>query len=113
MATPTKPKDRERETPGATGGGGFYHIEVRPKEEYKRFRARQVGEKAGIERVGGQREDGVWETVKWLVGKELAHVENGRLVADHRDAKELFDRLDSAPKHIEGNRFEAKDRAGC
>ncbi len=111
MATPTKPKGRERETPGATGEIGFYHIEVRPKEDYKRFRAQDVGEKGGIERVGGQCEDGVWETVKWLVGKELEHVENGRLVADHRNAKELFDRLDSEPKHIEGNSFEAKDRA--
>lgn len=40
----------------------------------------------------------------------MAHVENGKLVADHPDAKELFDELGSEPKYIEGDRFEAKDR---
>jgi len=72
---------------------------------------RNADEKSGIERVVGQRADGIWDTVKWLVSTAMAHVENGRLVADHTNAKELFDRLDSEPKHIEGNRFEAQDRA--
>lgn len=90
---------------------GFYYIEVRSKEKYKTFRTRDAGEKDGIERVIGQREDGIWETVKWLLNKEMAHVENGRLVADHPNAKELFDCLDSAPIYVEGNRFKAKDRA--
>lgn len=92
--------------------GEFYYIEIRPIAEYKTFRTlKNTGEKDGIERVGGQREDGSWETVKWLVNKVMAHVEKGKLVADHSDAKELFDKLDAEPKHIEGNRFEAKDRA--
>lgn len=108
--TSKQPKGKKRETPGATGEGEFYHIEVRPKEEFKTFRTQDVGEKGGLERVGGQRENGSWDTVKWLVSKEMAHVENGKLVADHPDAKELFDELGSEPKHIEGDRFEAKDR---
>ena len=90
---------------------GFHYIEVRPVENYKAFRARAIGDTDGIERVVGQRADGVWETVKWLVGKTLAHVENGSLVADYAAAQELFDRFDSQPKHIEGNRFEAQERA--
>lgn len=110
MATTKKSKDKERETPGATGEGEFYHIEVRPKDEFVTFRTQDVGKKDGIERVGGQRENGSWDTVKWLVSKEMAHVENGRLVADHKDAKELFDELGSAPKHVEGDIFKAKDR---
>jgi len=95
---------------GAKKQSGFFYIEVRPKDEYKTFRTRDAGEQDGIERVVGQREDGSWDTVKWLVSKEMAHVENGRLVADHLGAKELFNRLDSEPRHIEDNRFEAKDR---
>ncbi len=106
----TTKKSKERETPGSTGEGEFYHIEVRPKEEFVKFRTQDVGEKGGIERVGGQRENGSWDTVKWLVSKEMAHIENGKLVADHKDAKELFDELGSAPKHIEGDRFKAKDK---
>jgi len=69
-----------------------------------------VGKKNGIERVGGQRENGSWDTVKWLVSKEMAHVENGKLVPDHKDAKELFDELGSQPKHIKGDIFKAKDK---
>lgn len=95
----------------AKNQAGFYYIEVRPIAEYKTFRTRDVGVKRGIERVAGQRADGFWDTVKWLVSEEMAHVENGRLVADDADAKELFDKLDAEPKHIEGNRFEARDRA--
>lgn len=110
MATPKKSRDKERESPGATGKGEFYHIEVRPKEEFKTFRTQDVGEKGGIERVGGKRENGSWDTVKWLVSKEMAHVADGKLVADYKDARDLFDKFGSEPKHIEGDRFEAKAR---
>ncbi len=95
---------------GAKHQGEFYYIEVRPKEEYKAFRTRAENEKNGIERVAGQRADGTWDTVKWLVSTALAHIENGRLVADHADAQELLDKLDAEPQHLEGNRFVAQDR---
>ena len=58
----SQPEGRERETPGKGGGGDFYHIEVRPKEEFVTFRPQDVGKKDGIERVGGQRENGSWNT---------------------------------------------------
>lgn len=97
-----------KETSIVTGEGKFYHIEVRPQQEFKRFRTQDVGTIGGIERVAGQREDHSWNTVKWLINKELAHIENGRLIADYKDVQKLFDKLDSVPKHIEGDRFEAK-----
>jgi hypothetical protein len=96
----SQPEGRDRETPGKTGAGEFYHIEVRPKEEFVTFRTQDVGKKGGIERVGGQRENGSWDTVKWLVSKDFAHIEDGNLVSDHPEAKELFDELGSAPRHI-------------
>ena len=105
-----QPEGRGREKPGATGEGEFYHIEVRPKSEFKTFRTQDVGEKGGIERVAGQRESGSWDTQKWLISKEHAHVENGRLVADTADAREVLRELGSAPEHIEGDRFRAKPR---
>ena len=108
MAENEKSNGDKREKPGACGTGEFYHIEVRPKQEFKTFRTQDVGGKGGIERVGGQRENGDWDTVKWLVSKDMAHVENGKLVADHEDARELFDELKVVPKYIEGDRFEAK-----
>jgi len=106
----SQPEGGKREPPGSGGSGDFYHIEVRPKGEFVTFRTQDVGGKGGIERVGGPRENGSWETVKWLVSKEMAHVENGKLVPDHTDAKELFDELGSQPKHIKGDIFKAKDK---
>ena len=108
MLTIQKSNGEKRKPPVATGRSDFFYIEVKSKEEFKTFRTQEVSGKNGIERVVGQREDGTWETVKWLVSKKMAHVENGKLVADDKDARELFDKLNHVPKHIEGDRFEAK-----
>ena len=92
----------------AGGGGGFFHIEILPAQIYKRFRTQNVGEKVGIENVGGQLASGEWETIKWIVSKEIAHFENGELIADNKDAQELFDKIGFVPQHIEGNRYGVK-----
>ena len=106
----SQPQGHSREKPGKTGEGDFYHIEVRPKKEFVTFRNQDVVTQGGIERVSGKRESGSWDTVTWLVSKDFAHVENGKLIADHPDAKELFNELGSEPKHIEGDIFKAQDR---
>jgi hypothetical protein len=89
-----QPEGRKRTKPGRTGEGDFYHIGVRPKEQFVTFRNQDVGEKGGIERVAGKRESGSWDTVKWLVSKDFAHVEGKTLVPDHEDAKALLKTLD-------------------
>jgi len=106
----SQPEGRKREKPGHSEAGEYFHIGVRPKAEFVTFRTQDVGEPGGIERVAGKRESGSWDTVKWLVSKDFAHLENGYLVPDHPDAKALFDELDSRPRLIEGDLFEAKDR---
>jgi hypothetical protein len=107
---PAEADQRGREKPGATGEGGFYHIEVRPKQEFTSFRTHDVGEKGGIERVAGQREDGSWDDQKWLISKEMARVENGRLIPDTADAREVLNALGSEPVQVEGDRFKAEPR---
>lgn len=99
-----------RAKPGTTGEGEFYHIEVRPRSEFVSFRTQDVGEKGGIERVAGRRTSGSWDTQKWLISKERAHVEDGRLVPDSPDAKDLIEKLGATPVHVRGDRFKAKDR---
>ena len=106
----SQPQGRDREKPGSTGEGDFYHIEVRPKDEFVTFRNQDVGERGSIERVSGKRESGSWDTATWLVSKGMAHIENGRLVADHPDARKLFDELGSTPQHVKGDIFKAQDR---
>jgi len=107
--TKAKPGSR-RAKPGSTGGGNFYHIEIRPKTDFRTFRTQDVGRKGGIERVAGRRSDGSWETQKWLVAKALAHVERGRLVPDNEHARKVLEELGSKPIHIEGDRFKAAPR---
>lgn len=105
-----QPEGRDREKPGATGKGDYYHIEVRPKAQFTTFRTQDVGNRGGIERVAGKRSSGSWDTQKWLIGKEHAHIEDDKLIPDTQDAREVLDTLGSEPKHISGDRFKAAPR---
>jgi hypothetical protein len=105
-----QPEGREREKPGSTGEGEYFHVEVRPKKEFTTFRTQDVGEKGGIERVAGKRSSGSWDTQKWLISKEHAHVEDGKLVPDTPEARAVLEELGSEAVHVRGDRFKAKPR---
>src|SRR6266498_1305375 len=106
----SKSQTRTRKKPGSGGQGDYYHIEVREGDDFETYRTQDVGEAGHLQRVAGKRSSGSWATVKWLISKEDAHVEDGKLVGDTRDAKDLLKKLGSHPVHKSGNRFEAKDR---
>jgi hypothetical protein len=101
---------KRRAKPGSSGQGRFFHIQVRPKSQFARFRVQDIGARGGIERVSGQRSNGSWDTVKWLVEKTHAHVHGGRLIADSAEARKLLRSLGSAPVQTAGDRFRAKPR---
>lgn len=101
---------RKRAKPGSRGGGRFFHIEMRPSDQFVAFRVQDVGSPGGVERVAGQRASGSWDTAKWLVEKTHAHIEDDRLVPDSGEAKKLFASLGSVPMQVEGDRFRAKPR---
>ncbi len=107
--TPTENFNKDENNNLVAGGESkFFHVEILPKHFYKRFRTQNVGEIVGIESVGGQLASGKWETIKWIVSNEIAHCKNGELIADNRDAQELFDKIGFVPQHIEGNRYGVK-----
>lgn len=101
---------RIRAKPGSSGKGRFFHIQVRPKSQFTRFRVQDVGTRGGVERVAGQRSNGSWDTVKWLVEKTHAHVHGGTLVADTAEARKLLRSLGSTPVQTAGDRFRARPR---
>lgn len=103
-----QPEGKARAKPGTTGEGKYYHIEVRPKTEFATFHTQDVGKKGGIQRVAGKRGSGSWDTQKWLIEKNLADVEEGRLIPNMQDTEEIIDALGSTPKYRGGDRFEAK-----
>ena len=106
----TQSTGRTRKKPGTTGKGNYYHIDVRPKGEFTTFRTQDVGDPGHLQRVAGRRSSGSWSTAAWLISKEDAHVEGGRLVGDTKEARDLLKKLGSTPAHLTGDRFEAKDR---
>src|SRR5207237_4913724 len=105
-----QPQGRNRRKPGAGGEGEYYHVAVRPKEDFVTFRTQDVGEPGHIQRVAGKRESGSWGTVKWLISKEDAHVEGGKLVPETAEAREVLAKLGSEPVHVKGDVFEARPR---
>ncbi len=105
-----KPVERRRAKPGNTGGGHYFHVEVRPRGEFQIFHTQDVGGPGGIQRVAGMRGSGSWDTQKWLIGKDQAHVERGRLVPDTEGARGVLESLGSAPTHVQADRFKAKPR---
>lgn len=106
----SQPEGRGRNKPGTQGSGDYYHVAVRAKSDFVTFRTQDVGEPGHIQRVAGKRGSGSWDTVKWLISKRDAHMEDGELVADTPEAKKLLDRLASGPEHKRGDTFEAKLR---
>jgi len=105
-----QPEGRARKKPGTTGEGEYFRINVRPKGEFVTFRTQDVGGPGHIQRLAGKRESGSWSTQTWLVSKEDAHREGDRLVPDSTEARDLFAKLGSAPRHVKGDVFHAKDR---
>ena len=99
-----------RKKPGSGGQGSYYHVEVRDGEDFETFRTQDVGDPGHLQRVGAKRPSGSWTTVKWLISKEDAHVEDGKLVGDTREARDLIKKLGSQPVQLSGDRFQAKDR---
>ena len=106
----TRKSTTRRQKPGSGGQGSYYHVEVRDGSDFETFRTQDVGDPGHLQRVGGKRASGSWATVKWLISKEDAHVEDGKLVGDTRETKDLLKKLRTKPKQIRGDRFEAKDR---
>src|SRR5919198_5265713 len=94
-----QPEGRKRKKPGTGGEGDYYHVAVRDKSDFVTFRTQDVGDPGHVQRVAGKRPSGSWDTVKWLISKEDAHKEGGKLVADTKEAKEVLAKLGSEPMH--------------
>lgn len=100
----------KRAQPGTKGGGDYFRVVVRPKEEFVTFRYHDIGDKGHLQRLAGKRKTGTWGTQAWLISKQDAHVRGSTLIPDNEDAKSLLEKLSTKPKHIKGDVFEAKDR---
>lgn len=103
-------RQKTRKKPGSTGKGEYYHIEVLPKTDFVTFQTQDVGRRGHIQRVAGQRSSGYWSTVKWLIDKNDAHVQDNKLIPDTNEAKNVIEQLGSEPVRMLGDRFKARPR---
>lgn len=105
-----QPEGRQRQKPATVGKGDYFHIAVRSKKDFVTFRTQDVGRTGHIQRVAGKRQSGSWDTVKWLIGKDDAHIDGEKLIPDTAAAKKVIKTLGSRPVHVKGDLFEAKPR---
>jgi len=110
MLKKTSEREATRKKPGSAGRGAYFHIEVRPVGDFVTFQTQDVGKRGHIQRVAGRRSSGYWSTVKWLIGKEDAHMQDKKLIPDTKDAKNVIEQLGSQPVHLIGDRFKARPR---
>src|SRR5258708_39996850 len=108
MASLDRPKGRARRKPGSTGRGNYLHVEVRPRGEFVEFRTQDVGQPRHVQRVAGKRATGSWATVAWLISKEDAQVQGGRITTTSAEVRDVLNQLSSTPLHVQGDRFRAR-----
>ncbi len=99
-----------RAKPGERSGGEYYRVIVRPKGEFSTFRVHDIGKEGHAQRLAGKRPNGRWDTQAWLINKNDAHIEQGKLVADEPKTKQILNKLSTVPRHVKGDIFRAKDR---
>ena len=90
---------------GISGEGDYYHIALRPAEQFTVFRTQDMGRDGQSLRVSAKKPGAGWVTQKWLVRKIDAHVEGNYLVADDPKVKRILTKLGGMPRRIEGDRF--------
>ncbi len=108
-----QPEGPSRTKPGLGGKGKFYHIEVRPANQFKTIRTQDVGEKGHLERRAGRRASGSWDTISWLVSKADAHISDGELKIDNprvRNALIGKKQIRGKITHVKGDIFKAQPR---
>lgn len=107
-----QPEGRQRKKPCAGQQGDYYHITVRPKEEFTTFRTQDVGRSGHTQRVAGRRSSGSWATQKWLVHKDDASVSNKGHFLKITDPKTraALSQVRGPITHVKGDIFKAKPR---
>jgi hypothetical protein len=71
----------------------YFAIIIIPKNQFCSFCMQHVGRSGGLQRIAGKLNDGSWRTHAWLISKNDAHIEGGKIVPDSKEAKNLLSRI--------------------
>jgi len=103
-----QPTGQHRTKPGRKGEGDYFHVVVRDKNQFEKFRTQDVGHNGHSLRVAGQRPNGNWQTVKWLIAKSDATIVNGYLHGTRDKTRKLLSQFHYVPRHVTGDIFRTK-----
>ncbi len=96
-----------RKEPGSTGEGEYFHLIVRPKDEFVFFHTRDVGRQGHSQLVLGKTKDGKWGTHKWLISKKDAYITtDGDLKSDDFKVQRIIDYCNGNLVHREKDIFQ-------
>lgn len=96
-----------RKEPGSTGEGQYFHLIVRPKDQFTLFETKDVGRRGHSLLVLGKTKEGKWSTHKWLINKKDAYVNlDGALKSDDYRIQQILDYCNGNLTHSEGDIFQ-------
>lgn len=84
---------------------GYFRIITRPRKQFVAFRTLDAGEPSSVQRLTGHRPTSARTNQTWLLSKEMAHVEKGRIIPDTLEAAELLATFGREPIHQSDDLF--------
>lgn len=85
---------------------GYFRIIIRPRKQFVAFHTLETREPSSVQRLAGHRPASVRANQTWLLSKEIAHVEKGRIIPDTSEAVELLAAFAHEPVHQRDDLFE-------
>jgi len=85
---------------------GYFRIITRPRQRFAAFCGQDVAEPSIVQRLTERGPTPGDKTQTWLLSKEMAHVEKGRIVPDTKEAADLLATFGREPVHRTDDLFE-------
>lgn len=84
---------------------GYLRIITKPRKHFVAFRTLDAGEPGSVQRLTGHRPNSARASQMWLLSKDMAHVEKGKIIPDTLEAAELLAAFDREPVHQRDDLF--------
>lgn len=85
---------------------GYLRIITKPRLHFATSCAQDVGRPGSVQRLTDRRQLSANKSQTWLLSKEIAHVEKGKIVPDTLEAAELLATFSREPVHRTDDLFE-------
>jgi hypothetical protein len=84
---------------------GYFRIIIRPRKQFVAFRTLGAEAPSSVQRLTNHQPMSIRPNQTWLLSKEIAHVEKGRIIPDTSEAVELLAAFGHQPVHQRDDLF--------